>query len=172
MTYEHVFVQLRLPPFFALPLQVVVQLLLVWAKAGAMVATANRQIVASNKAFIGFPRQVFVRGRDHTVTRGGCKGADENCRGACGRDRRLGARGLLRGFVRPASLLRSFPRRRESSTWQKLDPLRPNTCLADFRGDERLRNCAPYSAARCATVGATLATVVWLTSRLDQPLRS
>jgi hypothetical protein len=44
------------PPFFALPLHVVVQLLLVCAKAGAFEATANRQIIASSRAFIDFPR--------------------------------------------------------------------------------------------------------------------
>jgi hypothetical protein len=54
--YWHVLVQFRVPPFFALPLHVVVQLLLVCAKAGAFEATANRQIIASSRAFIDFPR--------------------------------------------------------------------------------------------------------------------
>jgi hypothetical protein len=28
-------------------------------------------------------------------------------------------------------------KQRRLFAWQKLGPLRPNTCLADFRGDER-----------------------------------
>jgi hypothetical protein len=65
-------VQVRLPPFLALPLQVVVQLRLDCAKAGANMSMTNRQMIASNRAFIGPPR-IFVREKDHTLTLAGCK---------------------------------------------------------------------------------------------------
>jgi len=56
----HVFVQVRLPPFLALQLQVVVQLRLDCANAGAIVAVTNRLMVANNRAFIGFPRRQIL----------------------------------------------------------------------------------------------------------------